>query len=52
MVATKGKLEGDKAGKKVDIIYGKKRNERPISEVSLLGVRTILRLERDAQSMG
>ena len=45
------KQDGDRISKQFLCNIQKKRNERPNVEVSLSGVGTILRLERDAWSM-
>ena len=45
------KQEGDKISKKIHVTYGKNVMSAQMLEVSLLGVGTMLRLERDAWSM-
>ena len=53
MVATDGEQAGDKIGKKSScVIHGQKNvMSAQMLEVSLLGVGTVLRLDRDAWSM-
>ena len=52
MLATDGETGRGQNKQTVFVYYvHKKRNERPMLEVSLLGVGTVLRLERDAWSM-
>ena len=48
-----GKQEGDKVSKTKSncVIYGKNVMSAQLSEMSLLGVGTVVRLERDAWSM-
>ena len=45
------KQEGDKISKQFYVICGKSIMSAQMLEVPLLGVRTVLRLERDAWSM-
>ena len=51
MVVTDGEQEGDKISKSFYVTYGKNVMSAQMLEVSLLGVGTMLRLERDAWSM-
>ena len=43
--------EGDNIAKRLYVIYGNKVMSAPLLEVSLLGVGTVLRVERDAWSI-
>ena len=47
----KAKQQGDEIGETLYVIYGKNAMSAQMLEVTLLGVGTVLRLERDAWSM-
>ena len=51
MVATEGETARGKISKRFYVTYGKNVVSAQMLEVSLLGVGTVLRLERDAWSM-